>query len=185
QMIFAGHSSISVTRLFVAALGLMFVASAATAQRPEIAAHEREEYAVYSALITTLYLRSDRRLMVIANPACCGGSAVSRGYSRYPYQESAPVSQEVFEDFRSRNADHLILERKFKLAIPYVIAERAALVNLVSGPENDFSSFHAKYPGAQGFSTLSRVGFNKDMDEAFVFTCEIFDRAFQDCRFLI
>ena len=162
---------------------LLFAPVRLPAQTAETPAREQEEYSVYSALITFLYARSDRRLMVIADPACCG--ALSLGYSRYPYQESAPVSKEAYEDFRSRNAKHRVLERKFNLPIPYVIAERRELINLVAGPENDFSNFHAKYREAQGFITLARVGFNQSGDEAFVFTCEIFDLAFQPCRFLI
>ncbi|HYW72739.1 MAG TPA: hypothetical protein VE961_17070 [Pyrinomonadaceae bacterium] len=169
---------LSLVVLLCAPLSLM-------AQPAQNVARDKEEYAVYSALIRNLYVHFGRRLMVIASPACCGELAVSRGFSQYAYKDSIPVSQEAFEDFRAHNPERLALQRMFDLPIPYVIDERAGLVRLVSGPENDYRLFHAKYPGAYGFIHLSRVGFNEKLDEAFVFTCEIFDRAFQACRLAV
>lgn len=173
------------TRLFLAIVFLLIVPLCLHAQPAKSAAREKAEYPVYSALIADMYVRNGRRLMVIANPAGWGDAAVSLGYSKYPYQQSAPVSQDVFEDFRNRNADHLALKRKINLAIPYVIAERTDLVRLVSGPDNDWSGLLAKYSNSPGFVLLSRIGFNHNRDQAFVFSCEIYDRAFQPCRFAL
>lgn len=54
-------------------------------------APEQDEYDVYSALLTHLVANDGRRMMVIWDPACCGNTAVSLGFARYPYQHDAPV----------------------------------------------------------------------------------------------
>jgi hypothetical protein len=149
------------------------------------AALEREEYAVYSAMIRELHARDGRRLIVIADPTCCGDPATAKGYSRYPYQQSAPISEEIFEDFRQRNAERVPLKRRFNLPTEYVIVELVEIIKLLPKPPDDFKKFYAKYPGSRGFITLSKVGFNAKRDAAFLYSNMVCGVRCQEGKFFV
>ncbi|HEX3084091.1 MAG TPA: hypothetical protein VHP99_06185 [Pyrinomonadaceae bacterium] len=146
-------------------------------------ASERDEYEVYSALLTHLVANDGRRMIIIGSPACCGNAAVSLGFARYPYQQSAPVSEQVFDDFRRRNSEKLPLQEFFTLQTQYAIVDRLEVMNLIAKPTVDFGRFYAKYPGSRGFFHLSRIGFNQTRDQAFVFSCMFYERNSSECLY--
>lgn len=158
--------------------------SRAAAQKDQDAV-EREEYAVYSAMIEELYAKDGRRLIVISDPSCCGAAAAPKDYWRYPYQQSAPVSQAVYANFRERNAERVSLKRSFSLPTEYVFLEFEELKKFVPNPEEGFKNFYAKYPGSGGFITLSRVGFNRKRDVAFVYSNMVCGATCQEGRFIV
>jgi hypothetical protein len=172
----ANRFLITFVMLFIGPAGLI-------AQSNDKVASGKDEYDVYSALITHLAANDDRGLIVIADPACCGNTGVSLGYAHYPYQQSAPVSKQVFEDFRRRNVDALRLQRSLKLKTPYVIVDIHDIDQLVSKPQIDFGKFYAKYPESRGFVRFSRPGFNEQRDHAFIFACLVYERRSNDCRY--
>lgn len=171
----AGKLSLSVLLL------LVFACPRATnSQSIENAAIEREEYAVYSAMLSELYPKPGATSMVITNPAgnvkFLDGVAEKNIYFAIP---GAPrVSQDTFKDLLQRDKSNRWLERRFTVETDYALADFREIKRLF----NDFAirndlpkEFKEKYPGAFGFISLSRVGFNARMDEAAVFvawTCE-------------
>ena len=171
-----------VWRLLIASVLLLMCSIGLIGQSAASGASEQDEYDVYSALITHLVNNDGRRMIVIGTPACCGNAAVSLGFAHYPYQQSAPVSEQVFDDYRRRNADRLPLQKLFTLATPYVIVDRREIIDLVTKPTPDFGRFYAKYPDSRGFFVLTRIGFNQTRNQAFVFACMFYEQRSGDCR---
>lgn len=153
--------------LFVVLLGCL----CGRAQSVENAAVEREEYAVYSATISAIYVNDMSRLVVIANPTCCAETPKSKDEIRFPYVATSPISQDTFVDYLERNKTNRWLERRLESKIDYVIVDTLEIGKLASiDPRDDWSRLYNKYPGSVGFIHLSRVGFNNRKDQALVFT---------------
>src|SRR5437868_9103298 len=100
-----------VNRILITLVILLIGSAGLIGQSNNKVARDQDDYDVYSALITHLVANDERRLIVIADPQGSGNTAVPLGYAHYPYQSSAPVSEQLFEDFRRRNATELPLQR--------------------------------------------------------------------------
>jgi len=170
-------------RLLLASALLVIGSLGLSGQSVATRAPEQDEYDVYSALLKHLVNNDGRRMIVIGTPACCGNAAVSLGFAHYPYQQDAPVSEQVFEDFQRRNSEKLPLHNSFMLPIQYLIVDRLEMIDLIAKPTPDFGRFYAKYPDSRGFFHLSRVGFNQTKDQAFVFCCMLFAQGSGDCKY--
>jgi len=133
-----------------------------------------DEYEVLSALINEFYLTGEYKSIVITNPTCCEMEDVDfrgGGWKVYVDQLS-PISFETLEDYAARNKQPLSFERRFKLKTKYQIVPNADVEKLFPAgmPEEGWKVFYSKYPGSNGYLKLSRVGFNKAKDQAFVST---------------
>jgi hypothetical protein len=133
---------------------------------------ETEEYAVYSALLEKLFVKDDVKLLVIQKQTI---SSVDNYFIRSIVEERIPsmkklfpsVSEDAFHDFRSKNQQSSNLNSEFALPVKYVVTDKFK-------PKNDedvawIDSFFEKFTDARGMIRLSKVGFNKDRTEAFVF----------------
>lgn len=157
--------------LLIALLLLGAISFSAQAQSFENATVEREEYAVYSAMISAIYAGERGSQLVISNPA---GTPSFTGLKEKDIPFAIPgaprVSPEVFEDFLLRNKTNRWLARRLDLDVKYVLVDIREIQKLdlrdLHFPWKDFSQ---KYPGANGFIKLSRVGLNPRMDEALVY----------------
>jgi hypothetical protein len=158
-------------RLLLAALFVLLAASLrSTAQLVETAALEREEYAVYSAMIPEVYADEESRFMVITNPTSLWPDQISKKDFQCFYP--APVVlQETLDDFLSRNKTNRWLTRKFDLKVDYVLVDFEEIKRLISfsNPFDDWKHFFKQYPAAHSFIHFSRVGFDQQMNQALVY----------------
>ena len=141
-----------------------------TPQSRENAA-EREEYSVYSALVSEQFVRDNTRLVIITDPTCCHLSQLTKENPDV-LQQLAPVSQDTVRDFADRNREEKHLRREFTLAVAYRIVDYAKIEKLFAPMilDEEWKTFYRLYPRSNGYLRLSRVGFNKDRNEALVET---------------
>jgi hypothetical protein len=162
------------TKLVVAFSLVVLLASSAssTARSNRDAVLDREEYAVYSALISQRFIKNETRLIVITNPTCCDISEVTRENLNLSVNQLLPFSQDTLESLRQRNKETKHLQGAFKLAVPYQIVDYNKIKKLFEPGmfEDEWKTFYRWYPRSNGYITLSRVGFNRDGDEALVNT---------------
>jgi hypothetical protein len=153
----------------VALLLMLAALISARAQPIENAMIEREEYAIYSAIIPETYHNEEGGILVIENPSWRYPNQILKKdfYFFYP----APVvSQDTLDDFLQRNKTNRWFERKFQLEFAYVLVDRTEIDRLVGrNPVSEWKEFSKHYPASHGFASYSRVGFNQKMDQALVF----------------
>ena len=133
---------------------------------------ETEEYAVYSALLDELFVKDDVKLLVIQKQTIY---SANNYFIRSTVEEPIPdmkklfpsVSENTFLDYRSKNQQSSTLSPKFVLPVKYVVTDEFEFKEDEDAAWSD--SFYKKYPDARGIIRLSKVGFNKDGTEAFVF----------------
>jgi hypothetical protein len=166
-------------KLLLHSLLVVASASAANAQSIENATIEREEYAIYSAMIED-YVYEERSAMVIANPTFAWSAPFKPKDLQFrstnlrellPSATPPVVSQETVDDFLQRNKGNRWLTRKLEINRKYTLAdfrEIKKLVNWSDPTEQAWTPFRKEYPESYGFVSLSRVGFNRTMDEALV-----------------
>lgn len=155
-------------KLFSALLVLLAVSVCASSQLVETAAIEQEEYAVYSAMMPSIY---GSRHYVIANPTFYSGSLESKNEIEFSLPGGPPASQQTFDDFLRRNRSNRWLTRKLDLQTGYVLVDFAEIKKIASfEPRDDWKEFHRKYPEAPGYITISRVGFDEGRNQALVLT---------------
>jgi hypothetical protein len=129
-----------------------------------------EEYAVYNALLEDGEFvqqmsihTSGFQLIVIRTPtapsAPDGWDETVRGM-RKAWPE---LSDEIYSDYKTKEASPADLESLFALDAEYVVAN---LDDIFSKGPLGWQDFDAEYPSADGMLTLSRVGFNERMDAA-------------------
>lgn len=142
------------------------------AQRDRHAALEREEYAVYSAIISQRFIEDRTRLIVITDPTCCDILGVTKENLGFGIEQLAPFSQDTLENFTERNRETRHFKRLFTLSVPYRIVNYKRIEKLFDmiELEEEWKTFYRWYPRSNGYIRFSRVGFNKTRDEAIVST---------------
>lgn len=161
--------------LLLSFLLLLGAPSGAQGQSNQTSDLTREEYEVYSVVISRLQERNQVNLLVIANPIRCARSDTSMDNIQFGPSErpsSAILSRETFEDYLAHNKEAKSLTRSFNLKTNYVLVDYSEIKRLTSAtsPAKDFEDFYRKYPESGGFIVLSRVGFNRNHDQALVST---------------
>src|SRR6266849_9759655 len=117
-------------RLFLLTIVIGITACLCSAQSVENATVEREEYAVYSAMIPEVYADEESRLMVITNPTSGWPRQISKKDFQFFYP--APVvSQQTLDDFLSRNKTNRWLTRKLDLKIDYLLVDYVEIKRLI------------------------------------------------------
>jgi len=133
---------------------------------------ESEEYAVYSALIKDEFVKDNVKLLVIsdrtlfyANPDYLNSTTYEERIQQtkkfYP-----SVPEDAIVDFETKHLQPFGLSPKFNLPVMYKLIDYARLERDKDG--TSIRSFYEEYPEARGIISLSRVGFNKLRNEAFV-----------------
>jgi hypothetical protein len=165
-------------KLILSVLLLVVVACprSTNSQSIENAAIEREEYAVYSAVISKLYLKKGVRLVVLTTPTCCEVTHDIRTeapvyFKQFTPPEPAPLD-ETLTSYVERNEKPVDLRRSLGLKIKYKIVPYKGIDELFDGVEleEDWKTFYRMFPHSNGYMRFSRVGFNLTRDEAFVTT---------------
>ncbi|MGD2249910.1 MAG: hypothetical protein PVF58_15995 [Candidatus Methanofastidiosia archaeon] len=139
---------------------------------------EKEEYAVYNALIETgIYIfGTDSSVLSLeaivvkdeASLEFMKSYVVKKDQAREYMAERMPeVEQETFEDFKMKNTEPYPLHNFFDVSIPIVLVNKEE-INEILRKENGDNIFLSTY-NSDVFVTLSRVGFNAEMDQALVY----------------
>jgi hypothetical protein len=156
-------------RSFFLTVVVATAAGLCSAQAVENASIEREEYAVYSAMIPVVYAKDESQFMVIASPTSLYLHQIAKKDFQFRYPSPA-VLPETLDNFLSRNKTNRWLTRDFDLKVDYVLTGYEEIGKLIgiSNPLDDWKNFFKRYPAAHGFIHFSRVGFDQQMHQALV-----------------
>ncbi len=129
---------------------------------------EAEEYAVYSALIN-LFHCDDGKVILIQ-------SRTERFYDRSTdeakfIKDDLPpdTRRATLDNYKSVGGQSIELARCFTLNNTYLlISEEERHQSFATW--KSIQDFHQKYPNSTGIPLFSRVGFNKNFDEALVYS---------------
>ena len=134
-----------------------------------------EEYEVYSVLITERFIKDRVKLLVIqdqtlyyANPDYLK-STTSEERIQDLKKYCPSVDESALRDFEAKHMQPSKLDMKFKLPLRYILINKTEVDETpVLEAGKLVESFYEKYPETEGLISLSKVGFNKDHNQAFV-----------------
>lgn len=140
---------------------------------------DEEEYAVFSALIQSLYA-SGAKVLVIDNfvSGCVpvgnnaeGERAWQQSLNKLP-GKLPKLSSKTLADFKSKSRLCRPLEAKLTLPTKYILISQQERQTIFSKSDvnKSWQSFNQKYPGANGYINVSNIGFNEDRSQALVDT---------------
>jgi hypothetical protein len=143
------------------------------------AALDDEEYAVYSALIHSLYANGAKVLVIDNFVSGCvpvgnnaeGERAWLKSLDKLP-SKLPKLSAKTIADFKSKARTCRTIEAKLTLPTKYILfsqAERRAIFSKADVNQS-WQSFRQKYPDANGYINISNIGFNEDRTQALVDT---------------
>ena len=130
-----------------------------------------EEYAVYEAVIESLHLTEGIELIAIKNRTATDVSPGESLDSEVEYireELGTAIELETLDDYRAKNRRSHQLDADLSLDVPYVLLSEAELAEIFE-QGGGWNQFYKVYPNSQGIMTLSRVGFNTQIDQALVY----------------
>jgi hypothetical protein len=122
---------------------------------------ELEEYAVYSAVITQMYVPT--KVIVLRNEVAVVGSDTP---FRPLLNRLTSLSRATMNDYDAKNKAPHPLRPLFTLPNPYVLIGQEEIDAVYQDQGAGWKRFAEKYPGAPGIITVSRVGFNAQRTQA-------------------
>ena len=150
---------------------LFFVLASCTTPAAVTPPHltEANEYAVYSALIQSLYLDKARLEQVVINDVTAIDHTDNLSETLSYVSHNLPVlPDDVVADFVARNKQPQVLKPLFNLPVKLVFINKTEADEIFKD-NRGWDNFYARYPDSQGMMTLSRVGFNPQVDMALVY----------------
>lgn len=147
-------------------LALNFIACSflIPAPAPAAADIEKEEQAVYS-----FFVSGSTGTVLILQESSSGISDQSpqeiKGYIKSNFKD---VSDETVKSYLSRNTQPGMLSPDMQLGTEYTLLTADDLYKITSQP-NWGDLLSEQYPGAHGYTILSRVGFNNSLDQAVIY----------------
>lgn len=155
--------------LLMAIIFLIYVVSPSlrgfNSQESVLCASEIEEYAVYNAVVKEKSLGGFIVICDRTSPGLGGKLWVGKTYLGRTF----PLAEETtIEDFLSKNEQSYPLKSCFHVRALVALISEEELGEIFEGTFR-WSEFHLRYPFSQGFTELSRVGFNSRMDQALVY----------------
>ncbi len=182
---------LSLNKLFVALIlvGLGLVLSGTSQSKKKVlvksdalfaGAIDAEDYAVYSAILTTLYAKSSPNLLVIdKDVAGCvrseknaeGALAWQKSLDALP-RKMTNLSAATVVDFKRKLQSCQQLNTEFSISTKVILFEQQVRKTIFSGQnaQQAWQKFNLKFPGANGYINFSNVGFNADRSQALVDT---------------
>ena len=128
---------------------------------------DREEQAVYSQLAgdneLTLFLETTSTNVVDESPQQTMDQ-IKAGFKG--------VSEETIESYLSRNKQPTKLSPNMDLGTKYQVISADDLSKITRQP-NWGKILEEKYPGSQGYLVVSRVGFNRTLDQAVIYVGQV------------
>lgn len=132
---------------------------------------ETEEYAVYDTLIEQMYIRDQVEQIVIKDQTSLSGfnNEELEGIFQRVGRKLTTLQKTTFNDFRANNEQPHRLDGPFNLSVSYTLISKDEENDLLYQRPDRWFAFYKKYPKAQGVLTISRVGFNPEMNQALVY----------------
>lgn len=78
------------------------------------------------------------------------------------------LSKETLDNFLMNNDITYPLYKSFNLKVNYIFINKQELRDLFKN-HNGWDEFYKKYPDSQGILTLSKVGFNKKLNQSLIY----------------
>jgi hypothetical protein len=119
-----------------------------------------DEYEVYSDLIDSHYVREGVNLIVIEDQTDPESGGI---------RELHGIDGDLLEDYQAKNRISYDLKGLLNLDVDYELIGECEAQDLLSEYEKAWDEFYSNYPGSQGILVLSRVGFNRDKNQALVY----------------
>jgi hypothetical protein len=135
-----------------------------------------EEYAVYRAsieqvseLFSIRYEYDELQLIVIIDHTSgCENYEELNEVLGYVSEKMPLTEQETLDSFQLRNKESHTLDNYFNLSVEVVLVSHEEIREIFR-KDNGWEEYDAKYPFSQGTMTLSRVGFNTEMNQALLY----------------
>src|SRR6266496_1173436 len=134
-----------------------------------------EEYAVYSALISELFIKENVELLVIQDQTLFYANAdylkatTSEERIKDLRKYCPSVDEDAIRDFEAKHMRSSKLSTNFALPLKYVLVNKADFDESRTQDAREIvGRFYELYPEAEGMIGLSKVGFNKDHSQAFL-----------------
>jgi hypothetical protein len=169
--------------LLVAAVFAVLIAGYSSAQTPknDAAGVTQSEYEVFSAYIAHYFIGKAAKER-IGLPVSQIIIVDTTEYDEKEIEEDMPweemqkfLRKEIpslraatIENFREMNLRQTSLQQRFDLPMTYELVADSTLNSIIHDIA-DWPKYYKQYPGAQGFLTLSRVGFSPDGKQAFFY----------------
>ena len=148
-------------------------ATTTTAVAAENAA-EAEEYAVYSALIQSMYVDAGtsfgggRPELIVIQDQTQLGPVTTLSETLEGISHAWPdLPDETLTDFETKNKSPQALKPLFSLDVEYAFFSDKEMDEIFLN-SSGWDTFYEKYPHSQGILTLSRVGLDRSLDTAVV-----------------
>lgn len=126
-----------------------------------------EEERVYAALMDKYY---PAELLVIMNKTQTDLVDPASDEIYQQIEESLQhLSADTLSDFKTRNESSYSLKASMILGRRYLLLSEKDKQELFKVNQSGWDVFYNRYPDAPGIITLSRVGFNEQMDQALVY----------------
>ena len=137
----------------------------------EIPIQVDEEYAVYRAAIAALFAAEDLQFIVLRDhtaPHVPSGGSLDIEMAYVRRELGSVLESETLESYKARNETTMELGRAFSVDKHFALLSDGEIDKIFETADG-WAQFYAIYPGSQGIMTLSRVGFNREMDQALVY----------------
>ncbi len=132
------------------------------APTPSAADIEKEEQAVYSFFV------NGNPALILQNTSTDIAQDDPKQMVDYIKTGLKNVTDETVDNFLERNAQPSQLSPDMDLGVDYVLLTEEELAQISSQP-NWGEVLSQKYPGANGYTIFSRVGFNNTLDQALIY----------------
>ncbi len=142
----------------------------------------KEEYAVYAAFINEgFYLTGSRYsqdeiqlIVIIDHTYGCEPDEELKEVLEWVGQEMPSTEQETLDNFQIKNTESHPLGDYFTLSLEVVLVSIEEMREMLQ-KDSAWKEFYAKYPYSQGIMTLSKVGFNAEMNQALLYVTDEWD----------
>jgi hypothetical protein len=135
---------------------------------PSQADIEKEEQAVYA-----VFVAGSKGPALILQDTSTGLSDDDPGQTIDNLKGGLPsISNETIDSFVERNAQPGQLSPDMQLGVDYVLLSQDELAEISSQP-NWHKVLAEKYPGSEGYTIFSRVGFNQSLDQAVLYVGDV------------
>lgn len=133
--------------------------------------HEIEEYAVYSTLLIQLYNGGHAGTVLIRDHTSVDGVEYKslQGLLEQLRRQAPYAQQETMDSFRVSNLQTYTFDNRFRLPGASRFVDAQQIDDYFREGGGGWPAFDLDYPHYGGFITFSRVGFNREMNQALVY----------------